>query len=205
MNLGDIKTILRTALGRGTTLDDMIVTHIKAAINLIESRRSWKYMETEGTLTLSASATKPNVGTLDSGRIKELQWVRRTDEDTQEFIDIPAAQSTQFSKIEGGFPNGYYILGDNTLVFDTNPDEDLIVTLQYYRWTDVPDSDAFECWLTKYAPLLVVAHTLTLLAALIRNNSVAQLYLSNLTMYDSAACQADDDLRYGGRSLEFQA
>lgn len=204
MNLGEIKDILRAALGRGTSLDAMITLHIKGAVSLIESRRSWKYMETEGELTLLAAATKPNVGELVSGRIKEVIWCRRTDSDTGEFVDIAACQGTQFISIGGGYPEGYYILSDNTLVFDNKPDTDLLIDLQYYRWTDVPDSDVFECWLTKYAPFLVVAHTLVLMAALIRNNSVAQLYISNLVSYDSAACQADDDLRYGGRSLEFQ-
>ena len=202
MNLGEVKNILRFALGRGNSLDDMLTMHIKGAVKMIESRRSWKYMEQEATLTLDVSAPKPNVAVLNEGRIKELLWVRRTVEETGRFIDIPAVLSTQFSRIGAGYPNGFYLLGDRTLVFDTKPDVNLPIEIAYYGWTDIADDDAFEFWLIEHAPLLVVAHTLTLMAALIRNNAVAQLYVSSLQLYDAAAIQADDDLRYGGQSLE---
>src|SRR5690606_6517595 len=140
----------------------------------------WQYMQKTDKFTLQAAATIPNVAQFSDGRIKEVIRLTYVDSDSGKITPVSRVSEDEVVEIGTGLPSGYYLEGTNTFIFDSSPEVDMEFKLRYYKWTDIADNDAFESWILSNAPFLVIAETLLLMAALIRNKAVADLYIANL-------------------------
>lgn len=200
MTLGEIKAILRTALGRGTSLDSTLGPMIKVAVRQIERKRPWQYMFSLKTLPYDASADSPTRQKIAGVSIRNVDFIRTSTRDTYYSMIDPK----QVSGSQTDSENAYWLENGNTIVwaYDFGVSQDFEVGL--FSFTDVADDDNFTCWLFDVGADVVIGQTLIQMSDLVRNSAMAQTYINNLAMNASGLEQADDDLKFSNRTLQMR-
>lgn len=200
MNIGEIKTVVRTALGRGNSLDEMLDIYIKNAIMRIERRRPWYYMFSTGVVNYNPLATNPERLQLDGVQIRNVEFVRRKDRT----IYYSHINPKQVIGLQSSNENAYWLENGDTIVFAYDFAEAFALEFGYYKMSAPSSTDSWENWLTKNGADIIIGEVLTDLGNLIRNNEFAQMYIVTLERNASSLEQMDDDMRYANKQLQMR-
>ncbi len=202
MKLSEIKTVLRTAIGRGNSYDDALTVQIKLAVQEIEGRRDWQYARKSKATTLAENESVVTAPT-NMRNLRQIRLAMTTDAGGTEWLTVKRKREEDVVVTgASGMPSCYWLEGEDRLVFDTVADKDYLLRIMYFEWTDVADNDNFTCTLFKRGANLLIGTVLMKMGSLIRNSEVANVYIANVQMAESALVEWDDSLTYDGRDLE---
>lgn len=214
ITLTDFYAMVRTAHGRGTSLDALLPRFVEQACLWMERNNSMKYMEREGDVLLAADSTFPDTMVLPNCRVKAVRWVR-----TLVGSDAACTSWNYFRKLDPReqrsdrmetFPRGYWQSGHSTIRISGPVEEDTTFSVGWYQYTDWPteDNDG-ECahWLIVNAHDLMLAQTMIQLAPVLRDKGLLDTWgpvrdqaLKTLVQADEEADELDMEsvMLYGG-------
>jgi len=168
--LAELKSRVRRAIGKGTSVDDDITDAIRAAARKIEQNRTYQYMKKFGTFTFDLESDDPRV--IDTPnefkRIKLVRIAADADGDgTTEYYRVKRGLDHEETALEEGMPTRYELDGVSRLIFNKIPDEEWTVHVFFDQYTSWPTEDSATNWLLKngedalfYEAMMGLAHIL---------------------------------------------
>lgn len=194
MTLAELHTLIRANVGRGTALNTEIRQLTKQAALLIERNHSFAYMEKFGAFTIDYTSDDPEAVALPS-RLKSIRFVRIVADDGA-YTELERIDAHDMSALGEGTPTAYWMDGESNIIINATPTENINYQIQWYEFTDWPSDTSETPWLCKWAPDLLVAETLILIAALTRDPNLRMIYAQQRDEAMKTALILDDEMRY---------
>ena len=203
MVLQDIHDAVRLGLARGTAFDGAIPKQVALAAAELEQNKSYQYMEQFGEFTVDSTGDEPYVISLPDKQIvnvKEIKLLRFLAEDGT-FFPLQRIDPEQMINRLTGIPDRYWLQGDNYIVLNKTPSQDLSYNLHYAAFTIWPNKDDATNWLIQNGTQALIQQTLFNFASLTRDIENAGLYAAQLDRALNTLNRADDELKYNDRDL----
>lgn len=142
--LSEIKTRVRDALGKGTSMDSSITSALRAAARKIEQQRTYQYMKKYGTVSFDLESDFPYI--IDTPRhFKRIRLIRLNVDG--QFYRIKRGLIDEQLSLVSGQPSRYELDGTSRLVFDAIPDEAYDLHIFFDEYTSWPTEDSATNWL----------------------------------------------------------
>jgi hypothetical protein len=210
MNLGDFKTMVSSAIKRGSSLDAIIPLWISQAARLLEQNYtfSWMWRTTDESIP---AGIEPLVLALDP-LIKQVHWVKpklvSTNTDGTEWYGEPlyGADELEVEGLSGGCPTGFWLLGTDggyTLNFDAIPQMDFPFKMRRAKYTDWPTADDSTTTLLLRGEMAHFAQTLILFANQMRDANMASTYGGILQGALNTLLRSEEDLQHGHQAEQY--
>lgn len=198
MSLGDIHSAIKNDLARGDTLDSIIPDYVKRAAKIIELNHTFQYMLKFGQFTVSESADQPRVIAMPNDRVKFINMIRYPSPNSSEhkWVYITGGPTKNEIGIEINPATGYRLNGVSDIVLDNTPDQDYEYEIEWAEFTSWPIEDSASNWLILHGESALINETLVLMAARLRDNRLAQMYVGLRQEAFKVLMGADDDMRY---------
>lgn len=205
MTLSEFHQLVADSLRRGTTLTTQIVGQTKLACQWMERNYTFKYMETfrlfqavEGSRTLDL----PTNCTIKAHKFIRLIGVDGlyTPLKKVEPEDLPGLRTSANSS-GNTVPANYWVIGNNTIVFDSVLTANLNGEAMFYQYSDWPVDGAETHPLLGFASDVLLEQVLFFMAAFLKDAEMAQ---ARKLLRDEAVntlVRAEDENKYGGESL----
>lgn len=146
MNISQLYSALRIAIGRGTSVDTQLQGWCAEAINELETEATYKWMEKEAVLSVSPGLNT-NVIALPSTRVKSISFIRGqtlNGVNGAKNYGQPLTGTDPFNFLsvdEGTAPGAFYIRGVSDLVLDGIPAATSSLWMVYHEYTEWPDDE----------------------------------------------------------------
>lgn len=170
--LSDIHTRVRSIMARGNSLDDLIVSTVRAAARKIEQNRTYQYMKKFGVATFDTTSDLPYI--IDTpNHFKRVKLVRLVVDD--QYYRIRRGLDSEQLSLESGVPDRYELDGTSRLVFNAIPDQDYEVHIFFDTYTSWPTEDSATNWLIENGEEALVREAVFLLRGDQRDKRVADM------------------------------
>jgi hypothetical protein len=152
LNLGEVKTELRSRIGRGTALDDLLFSFIRKAIRSVEKKSSFNYMYHINEVRNNLSATNPRVFRFESKLFKSINYmlIKETNgEAISPYLNIAQVQTgAELGPPDDSLPPNKFLLAqENLILLNNTPQEEYTFEFGAYEYTSPQANDAYEHWL----------------------------------------------------------
>ena len=193
MKLSEFNSLVSTYLKRGTSLDAIIPKASPMALSFLERNYTFKYMEVFKTLQLVAGDRVINLPL--NMVTKSVSMLRFVSTDGS-YKEIDRVMPRDLKGTGTGCPQGYWLNGVRTLVFDMTPTENIngeAILNVFTSWPTGPDETH---------PLLIMAadvmiyQTLINMAAYMRDSDLVGAYKLMRDEGLNTLTRSDDELRY---------
>lgn len=205
MTLGEFHQLVADSLRRGTTLSTQIVGQTKLAVQWMERNYTFKYMESfrlfqavEGSRTLDLPTNCV---------IKAHKFIRLIGADglyvplkKVEPEDLPGIRTSTNSS-GNTVPAHYWVMGNNTIVFDSVLTANLSGEALFYQYSDWPVELTETHPLLGFASDVLLEQVLLLMAAFLKDPEMAAARKLLRDEGLNTLVRAEDENKYGGESL----
>lgn len=208
MNLGQFKSLVSTALNRGTTLDARIPDMVALAIQWFERNYTYKYMERFKLLQVKAGDRTILMPT--NVVIKGMKFLRIVNSDgNYSYVDKIEPEDSSGISMNGTsdqIPGKYWMVGNNTLVFAAVPPSDLSGEAMWYEFTDLAkeNNDTQHYLITAAADALLAQTLLNVSAFVTRDARMLQGYKAMRDEALNTLTRSEDENKFGSESMEMQ-
>lgn len=196
--LDEFYTEVSNEVRRGTSFDSIIPNKVQQAVRWVESQHSFRHMDhyadvalTEGTRSYA----------LPDGFKKMLAWRVI---DSNKYFNIKKVDFYDISKITSARPEGYFQDGMDYFWLDSEPDADYDSEMAYNGYTEL-GAGSTEPFVIQEFGTLVLSQTMVLMAAPMRDLTVATFYKPQRDEMMKAAIDSDVEARqsWQGESVQY--
>lgn len=202
MTIATFYADLRTAIGRGSSIDASLPGWCQEAINFLENQHTYQWMKKTNLFPLVPGATSNTIA-LGTSRIKAVDWVKfgkvdGTGSQTQTtFGDtLKLVDPQRITSFDSGYAGAYYFDGVDTIVLDARPQEAASLYLRYFEFTAWPTD-------TSQTPPVLArhyhgfkAHTMMTIAANLRDDRLGQIWTGVSQQGLQAMLAADAEMEW---------
>ena len=198
MNLGEFHSLVSTSLRRGTSLDNVIPVYSKLAHQWMERNYDFKYMEVFRILQLVEGDRTVN---LPSNRVmKSIMFIRIID-DSESYIKLRKGTATDFKGTRTQIPTGFWISGNDTIVFNNTPDKEYSGEAIFTEFTDWPVASTGRHPMIDMAADVLLYQTLIHMAAYLRDAEMVTAYKLLRDESLTTLLLSEDETRFEGEAL----
>jgi len=208
VTLSEIKSDLRGNIGRGTALDANLHSYLQRAIRHIERKKNFTFMYHLNSVENSLSASHPRTLRIPNHRVREIDFMRVTQEDgelTENIYTLGKCTMMQrWGQPETTRPTEYFLAQEDLIIFNHTPDAVYTFDVGWWEYTILGTADATEHWLFDNAQDLVVDYATMFAAKSYRDYQRAQAIELLATKQMDEFMGAEEDKELGGEEIVMQ-
>lgn len=197
MNRTDLFEAIRFAINRGHTLDDNILPAMRKAVLWFERNYNLAYMHRWVTFTVSSVGEKTNLIPMPP-RIKGLNFIRFLSKDGKYTNPRKVHPSELAEEVKRNMPLGFWMDGNQHIVFESLPTEPLDGQLGYWRFTDFSTIGPEDShWLFDFAEDVMVARVMVYMAPIMKAPELVSLWENDLMAGLKTLLAAEEEFKEG--------
>jgi hypothetical protein len=179
MNVQDYFTALKGIAKRGNALDADLPSVLRRAMSFIEMNYNLSHMLVKTDVVVSADAGSLEIVDGAGLKLKSIKTLGYTDSDGTWYY-LKQVDPGDFTATTGDNPQGFIMTKTSNgwaLEFDTTWAEETIVSYWAYHYTDWDgDTTADDLWLINNAEEALTCRCMILIAVIIRDPTLLQMY-----------------------------
>lgn len=204
MDLSDVHEEVRNSLARGTAFDSEIPQYVKKAARWLEREYNFRYMQRYGEFTLKTDAVEPRVIELPHTRVKSVRFLREVDSEDNSYIYYTKIDPADNTSKEEGQPLAYWPSGQNHIILDRDPKENIDLEIGWWEYTAWPTDGGDTHWLIENAFDVLVAQTMIFFAARLRDPRMRQLFAPDRDEGIKSVFKVEEDAEFEDTSMQME-
>lgn len=194
MNLGEMHSLVSSAIGRATAYDAQIPGYVRRAARFIERNYTFQYMNVYSTFDIDAEAAEPRLITLPSA-MKRDRLIRLVKADGS-YGDLRKCDPGDVKQLLTEVPSVYWLNGDDRIWLGQIPDQDYSCEIYWTRYTTWPTGLDQTNWLLTNAEDVLLAQTMVMMSPHLKDADILTLWSGALTTSLKALEDADFELEF---------
>lgn len=198
MNLGEFHLRVKKAINRGDAHDAVIPLWVADAARLIEQNYDFSWMFGIETFTVDSIGAGSNEIDLASTFVKKVLWLKmvRGVSSGEQWIELAGVDPQQVISIDqGALPSAYWLEGDQMIVLDSVPSENLTYKVRVVKYTDWPLSDAATPSLLAKGQMALFVETMIQFATERRDPTMLQTWNDRRTQAYSTLLRSEQEFQ----------
>ena len=195
MLLADFYATVSDSLKRGTTLDGMIPRYSRMACAWMERNYSFRYMEQYRVLQITAGDR--TISLHSNQQIKRIEMIRLIQLDGS-YTQLKRFSPRDFTAVETGPSQGFWVAGNHTLVLENIPGEALVGEALFECYSDWPTASGETHPLLLQASDVMLYQVLMMMSPHMRDGRVFEAYKLMRDEALNTLTRAEDEFAHGG-------